>query len=77
MTVLKPGIYQHYKGHLYELVGIAHHSENLEELVVYRGLYEDKKFGKNPIWVRPISLFTDEVMVNGQKVPRFRFVKEA
>lgn len=58
------------------MVGIAHQSGTLEELVVYRGLYDDPEFGKNPIWVRPISLFTDEIMVNGQKVPRFKFVKE-
>lgn len=56
------GIYKHYKGDLYIVEDIAKHSETLETMVVYRGLYEN-----SPLWVRPISLFIDEVNKNGQK----------
>ncbi|MFH0701867.1 MAG: DUF1653 domain-containing protein [Candidatus Woesearchaeota archaeon] len=69
------GIYQHYKGNFYVLISLAHHSETLEPLVVYMGLYESEEFGKNPFWVRPLSLFTDQVQWEGQKVLRFKFIK--
>lgn len=74
MTKLRPGKYQHYKGNFYEVLGVAHHSESLEELVVYRALYETPKFGKNSLWVRPKKMFLEEVVVEGKRVPRFKFV---
>ena len=73
---LKPGIYRHYSGKLYEFIAVAHHSETLEELVVYRALYEDKRFGKNAVWVRPKDLFTDTVVLDGKPMKRFTFVSE-
>lgn len=75
MTELKPGRYQHYKGNFYEVIGVAHHSETLEELVVYRALYESEEFGKNALWVRPLQMFLETVEVKGEQVPRFRFVE--
>lgn len=63
MEVKIHGIYKHYKGDLYIVEDIARHSETLEEMVIYRGLYED-----SPLWVRPMSLFIDEVNKNGQKL---------
>ncbi|MBI4148353.1 DUF1653 domain-containing protein [Candidatus Woesearchaeota archaeon] len=36
MTTMALGIYEHYKGNLYEVLGVARHSETLQELVVYR-----------------------------------------
>ncbi len=66
---IKTGIYEHFKGKRYEVLGIAKHSETLEELVVYRALY-----GKHQLWVRPTALFLEKVEVEGKKVPRFRFV---
>lgn len=62
------GIYRHYKGKKYLVLGIAKHSETLEELVVYVTLYENEA---GPIWVRPLKMFTKEVQVNGKTVPRF------
>ncbi len=68
---LKKGIYKHYKGNLYELLEIATHSETLEKMVVYRALY-----GEKGVWVRPFSMWEEEVSVNGESVKRFTLVKE-
>jgi len=73
---IKKGLYQHYKGKLYEVVGVGRHSETLEEVIVYRGLYEDEEFGKNPIWVRPINMFLEEIEIDGKKIPRFKYLGE-
>ncbi len=72
---MKLGKYQHYKGKYYEVLGVAHHSETLEELVVYRALYDSEEFGENALWVRPKKVFLEDVLVDGKKVPRFEFVK--
>ncbi len=74
MSEMKPGKYQHYKGKFYNVLGVAHHSETLEELVVYQALYESE-FGVNALWVRPKKMFEETVTVDGQDVPRFRFVE--
>lgn len=66
---LKPiplGRYRHYKGNDYEVLGVARHSETLEELVVYRPLY-----GDGALWVRPRKMFEETVIVEGRTVPRF------
>jgi hypothetical protein len=60
------GIYRHYKGQRYQVLGLARHSETLEELVVYRALY-----GQYGLWVRPAAMFAQSVIVDGQPVPRF------
>ncbi|HSP58329.1 MAG TPA: DUF1653 domain-containing protein [Halomonas sp.] len=65
-----PGIYSHYKGPLYEVLGLAYHSETEEPLVVYRALYGD--YG---LWVRPLAMFTETVEVQGEPVPRFSLEK--
>lgn len=75
MQDLKLGTYQHYKGKFYEVIGIGRHSETLEELVVYHALYDSKEFGKNAIWVRPKSIFLEDVTVNGKEVSRFKYVE--
>jgi hypothetical protein len=71
--MLKPGTYKHYKGKLYEVIGTARHSETLEELVVYKALYQPA--GEN-LWVRPLEMFMEEVEVDGKKMPRFEFLGE-
>lgn len=68
---LKLGKYKHYKGKEYEVVGIARHSETLEELVVYKALYQAE--GEN-LWVRPLKMFLEEVEIDGKKMPRFEFL---
>lgn len=69
MSEPKPGRYLHYKGNAYEVLGVARHSETMEELVVYRALY-----GERGLWVRPRTMFCETVSVAGKTVPRFRFV---
>lgn len=75
MNNLKIGKYKHYKGKEYEVIGIARHSETLEEMAVYRALYESKDFGKNALWVRPKSMFLENVIIDGKEVPRFKFIE--
>jgi putative endonuclease len=60
------GIYRHYKGNLYEVVGMARHSETLEDMVVYKALY-----GEGGTWVRPASMWDEPVEVDGKTVRRF------
>lgn len=68
---MKKGIYQHYKGNKYELLYIARHSETLEDMIVYKALY-----GDGDIWVRPASMWDETVEVNGEEIPRFKFIEE-
>jgi len=64
--LVQPGTYRHYKGGLYEVIGVARHSETDEQLVVYRPLY-----GERGLWVRPLAMFTESVSVEGELLPRF------
>lgn len=61
-----PGRYRHYKGGEYVVIGVARHSETEEALVVYRPNY-----GERGLWVRPLSMFMEEVEIDGKRVPRF------
>jgi hypothetical protein len=69
-NMFKLGKYRHYKGKEYEVIGIAKHSETLEELVVYRALYDEQQ-----IWVRSLKMFLEEIEVDGKKIPRFSLVE--
>ena len=66
---LKPGRYRHFKGNEYELIGIAHHSETMEPMVVYRALY-----GEKGLWVRPASMWTEIVDRDDYHGPRFQYI---
>lgn len=67
-TTSRPsGRYRHFKGNEYSVVGIARHSETLEEHVVYR--QED---GERGLWVRPKEMFLENVTVDGRLMPRFQ-----
>lgn len=76
MERIKPGRYQHYKGNMYEVIGVARHSETLKEVVVYRALYQDDELSKKALWVRPREMFLEEVDADGKKVPRFKYLGE-
>ncbi|MEX0930833.1 MAG: DUF1653 domain-containing protein [Candidatus Paceibacterota bacterium] len=71
---IKTGLYQHYKGGKYEVLGVAHHEETLEPLVVYKALYESKDFGTNALWVRPYNVFTEKILIDGKQIPRFTYI---
>ena len=75
MNQVKLGKYKHYKGKLYEVIGVARHSETLEEFVVYRALYDTKEFGQNSLWIRSKEMFLEKVFVEGKKVPRFELIE--
>lgn len=66
---LETGVYQHYKGQYYEVIGIAMHTETEEDLVVYRSLY-----GGYDLWVRPLTMFMETVVYEGKEMQRFAFV---
>jgi hypothetical protein len=71
MADIQPGRYRHFKGNEYQVLGIARHSETLEELVVYRALY-----GDGGLWVRPASMWTETVERDGKVQPRFVRIEE-
>lgn len=68
---MNPGIYKHYKGNLYRVIGISRHTETLEELVVYQALYGD--YG---LWARPRAMFEESIEWNGTTVPRFAYMHD-
>lgn len=68
---IRLGKYRHFKGKEYEVIGIAKHSETLEEMVVYRALY-----GEGGIWVRPAAMWNEEIEKDGKRYKRFTFIGE-
>jgi len=74
MTELKLGKYEHYKGKQYEVIGLARHSETLEELVIYKALYDSEEFGNDALWARPKKMFSEMVNINGKEIPRFKYL---
>ena len=67
--MIKPGRYRHFKGREYEVIGVAKHSETLEEMVVYRQLY-----GEHGLWVRPASMWEETVERDGKTFRRFTYI---
>lgn len=68
--MIKKGIYRHYKGNKYEVLGIANHSETLEKMVVYRALY-----GEGTLWTRPAYMWDEKIEKDGEKIPRFELIE--
>lgn len=69
--IVKPGRYRHYKGNEYQVLGVARHSEDETEFVVYRPLY-----GEGKLWIRPLSMFSEQVETKEHTwVPRFALVE--
>jgi len=69
---IKPGVYRHYKHKLYQVIDIARHSETEEEHVVYRTLYGDRS-----LWIRPLAMFDENVVVDGEEVKRFTWIADS
>lgn len=67
---VEPGFFKHFKGNIYEVMGVGKHSETGEELVVYRGLY-DSPHGYGAIWIRPVAMFLETIERDGKTMRRF------
>lgn len=74
MTKIKLGKYKHYKGTIVEVIGVAKHSETLEEMAVYNHPDPIKGEAANTLWVRPKKMFLENVIIDGKEMPRFEFV---
>ena len=68
---MKLGKYRHFKGNEYEVLAVANHSETLEKMVVYKALY-----GEMEIWVRPLSMWDEEITRDGKTFKRFEYIGE-
>lgn len=71
MSAIPLGVYSHYKGNQYEVVGFAKHSETLEDMVIYKALYGERK-----MWVRPLSMWDNQIEVDGKTVKRFEYLQK-
>ncbi len=71
MEEIKLGKYRHFKGNEYEVVGVAKHSETLENMVIYRALYGEKE-----LWVRDAKMFFENVTREGKTFPRFSYIDD-
>ena len=71
MQEIRPGRYRHFKGNEYRVLGVARHSETMEEMVVYQALY-----GERGLWVRPASMWLETVERDGYCGPRFTYLGE-
>ena len=71
MEEIRIGKYRHFKGNEYRVLGMARHSETLEEMVVYQALY-----GEHGIWVRPARMWNETVDRDGYCGPRFAWIGE-
>lgn len=66
--MIELGYYKHFKGNLYEVIGIGKHSETLEELVIYKSLKD------NSIWVRPLSMWNETIERDNKTYKRFEYI---
>ena len=74
MNDIKLGKYKHFKGFEVEVIGVAHHTETLEELVVYRELRDNPPYPYGSLWVRPKAMFMENVERDGKTFPRFEYI---
>jgi hypothetical protein len=76
MSKIKLGKYKHFKGMTVEVIGVALHSETMEEMVIYNHPDPVKGKGANTMWARPKEMFFEKVEVDGKKIPRFKFINK-
>lgn len=69
---MQAGLYQHFRGNFYQVLGVGRHEETLEEMVVYRATY-----GDHALWIRPRIVFEAQVEEGGKLVPRFKLIEPA
>ena len=68
--MIQKGIYKHYKGNLYGVIGLGKHSETREEMVIYRSMRDESQ-----VWVRPLKMWNETIIVDGKKIKRFELVE--
>lgn len=66
-----PGVYRHFKGNLYEVIGVARDVDGRATFVIYRPLYGDRE-----LVARRLEEFTETVHRGAEPEPRFRHVAE-
>ena len=69
MKLIELGLYRHYKGNQYEVIGFSKHSETLEDMIIYKALY-----GEYGTWVRPLSMWEEIIEIDNKKVKRFEYI---
>ena len=67
---IRLGVYRHYSGKEYDVLGVARHSETLEPMVLYRARYDLRL-----LWIRPLKMFNGYLLVKGKRVKRFTLIK--
>lgn len=73
MEGIKLGTWRHFKGHLINVIGIAKHTEDESEFVVYEHVYED---GHMQLWIRPKEMFLETIERDGKTMKRFEYLGE-
>lgn len=71
--MVQQGRYRHYSGKEYRVIGVGKHSESLEDMVFYEALYENEL---SQLWARPLSMFVEEVEIEGVRMPRFQKIDD-
>ena len=69
MSEVKLGKYRHYNQLDYEVIVVGRHSETLEKFIIYKALY-----GESDLWIRPLTMFQEEIFVDGIRKKRFSYV---
>jgi hypothetical protein len=64
-----PGIYQHYKGGYYTVLGVGKHTESGQLLVTYID-------ADGELWNRPLAMWFDAEEWEGKLVPRFTKIRK-
>ncbi|MDQ3090047.1 MAG: DUF1653 domain-containing protein [bacterium] len=72
--MIKTGLYIHTKSRKkYRVMGIAKHSETLEDFVVYEAQYDNEL---SKLWIRPVKMFDEEIEINSKMIKRFEYIGE-
>lgn len=69
-------VFEHYSGKRYQILNVGRHSETLGLCVIYQGLYDCPDFGNRPVWIRPLEMFLETVVIKGKEQPRFRLLSK-
>lgn len=74
-SIIPGRTYRYYKNIIVRVIGVALHSETLEELVLYEKLHDAGEYKKGSLWARPKKMFLEEVTINGQQRPSFSLIE--